>query len=61
MLTLQPILPKFESSDTAIANPPLEQSCTDLTDLFFINDNTACMLIFESLKSTHGQVPPINL
>ena len=41
--TLHPILPKIESSDTAIANPPLEQSCTDLTNLFFINDNTTCM------------------
>ena len=55
------MFPKIESSDTAIANPPFEQSCTDFTSLFFINDNTASMLIFESLKSTLGQTPPINL
>ena len=55
------MFPKIESSDSAIESPPFEQSCTDLTSLFFINDNTASMLILESVKSTLGQTPPINL
>ena len=55
------MFPKIESSDSVIESPPFEQSCTVLTSLFFINDNTVSMLIFESLKSTSGQVPPINL
>ena len=51
ILISHPIFPKIESSDNAIANPPFEQSCTDLTSLFFMSDNT------ETVSYTHLTLP----
>ena len=49
---LHPIWFVIQSSDIAIANPPLEQSCADLINSFSIISNTEFIFFFDSVKST---------
>ena len=51
----------MQISDTATANPPLEQSCADLIKFLSIILKTDSIFFFESSKLTVGHFPPTNL